>query len=131
MSTTLPTITRKALANGKAFRYDNATTGEVVTKRSARRYEFASAYRITERDSGRFETVKVERKRPSYTAEQIETWGRFYEVRNPIHESIPVNEQPIVVYLHARADLAAKGSPDANRITSFVRIPGVIAIEEI
>lgn len=37
-----------------------------------------------------------------------------------------------VIFLHARADLAAKGSPDANRICdteyAWRRIPGIVEI---
>lgn len=35
-----------------------------------------------------------------------------------------------IVFLHQRADLAAKGSSDANRIPGMRRIPGVVEIQE-
>lgn len=126
----LPTITRKPIANGKAYRYENATTGSVVTARSKRLYEFASAYRVTTRLAG-YEPVTVER--PTQTARDralVAEYGPTYESRREVYEAVPEAEQQVVIYLHARADLAAKGSSDANRIPGFVRIPGVIEIQE-
>jgi hypothetical protein len=39
----------------------------------------------------------------------------------------------LIVFLHAREDLAAKGSPDGNRIAAtgtWSRVPGVVTITE-
>jgi hypothetical protein len=37
-----------------------------------------------------------------------------------------------VAFLHTRADIAAKGSPDANRATlTYARVPGVVTIEGV
>ena len=121
----LATITRHQLPSGK-FRYEQ--NGDVHTKASTRLYTHASAYRAVIAQVGT-EPVTVKRTSPR----DIREFGPTYESTRPVFAPIPEGEQQTIVFLHARADLALKGSPDGNRLVQnghWVRVPGIVEVEE-
>lgn len=98
--TALPRITRTALANGK-FRYE--IDGRVHTKQSTRLYTHASLYVVDPTPANH-------------------SYEKGLDDRTPLPGH--------AAFLHARADLAMKGSSDAKRI-GWPRVPGIIEIEEV
>lgn len=116
-------ITREQLPSGK-YRYK--VDGEVHTAKSGRLYTHASAYKVLRVASKtEKETIVVQR-----TGRDRERFGESYSYEQPIMVDAPADKAP-VVFLHSRADLAAKGAPDANRISYWQRIPGVVEIAEL
>lgn len=82
-------------------KYRYRQDGQVHTSKSTRLYTHASAYRTSVASANR---------------------------RAGVTRKLAVGDA--VVFLHTRADIAAKGSVDANRIPTLVPIPGAIEITE-